>query len=399
MDAANDRIDTIALARELIARPSVTPRDEGALDVLEGALARLGFNCHRLPFGAGATGRDARVDNLYARIGSGAPHFCFAGHTDVVPPGDRAKWSLDPFAGTVKGGYLWGRGAADMKGAIAAFVAAAAEFLAGNRSGFGGSISLLITGDEEGDAVNGTKPVLEWLAARGERIDACLVGEPTNPERLGQMIKIGRRGSMTGFLSVRGVQGHVAYPHLADNAAHRVLSLLDAVVREPLDAGSAHFQPSSLQVTTIDIGNPATNVVPAAAKAAFNIRFNDLHSSASIEAWLRKRFDAAIAASGPGGAYDLEIRISGESFLTAPGPLSALVADCVAAETGRRAELSTTGGTSDARFIRRLCPVVEFGGVGQTMHKVDERMAVADIEGLQRVYRRMLDRVFTGARS
>jgi succinyl-diaminopimelate desuccinylase len=237
-------VDLLSLARDMLRRPSVTPRDAGALDVLEAALTRLGFTCHRLPFGAGESGREARVDNLYARLGSGKPHFCFAGHTDVVPPGDNAKWSLDPFAGEIKDGQLWGRGAADMKGAIAAFVAAADAFLRAKGKGFKGSISLLITGDEEGDAVNGTVKVLRWMEERGEVPDMRVVGEPTNPERLGDMIKIGRRGSMTGYLTVRGVQGHVAYPHLADNAAHRLVRMLDAVAREPLDAGSAHFQAS-----------------------------------------------------------------------------------------------------------------------------------------------------------
>ncbi len=399
MDAVIERIDTIALARELIAKPSVTPRDEGALDVLQRALERIGFACHRLPFGEGTSGRNARVDNLFARIGQGSPHFCFAGHTDVVPPGDKTKWTSDPFAGVLRDGFLWGRGAADMKGAIAAFAAAAADYLAENRGRFAGSISLLITGDEEGDAVNGTVKVLRWMEERGEVPDMCVVGEPTNPERLGDMIKIGRRGSMTGYLVVKGVQGHTAYPHLADNAAHRIVRMLDAIAREPLDKGSAHFQATTLQVTTIDIGNPANNVVPAEARATFNIRFSDVHTSQSVEAWLRRKFDAAMAEIGAGGSYELEIRVSGELFLTSPGPLSALVADCIKAETGRTAELSTTGGTSDARFIRRICPVVEFGGVGQTMHKIDERMAVADIEGLARIYRRILDRVFAGAKS
>ncbi|MCW5773983.1 MAG: succinyl-diaminopimelate desuccinylase [Rhodospirillaceae bacterium] len=387
-------IDLLSLARDMIRRPSVTPRDAGALDVLEAALKTLGFVCHRLPFGTAESGREARVDNLFARLGSGKPHFCFAGHTDVVPPGDAGKWSADPFAGEVKDGQLWGRGAADMKGAIAAFVAAADGFLRARGGAFAGSISLLITGDEEGDAVNGTTKVLDWMQARGEIPDMCVVGEPTNPERLGDMIKNGRRGSMTGHLTVTGVQGHTAYPHLADNPAHRLVRMLDAIVKEPLDAGSAHFQPSTLQVTTIDIGNPANNVIPGEARAKFNIRFNDKHSSKSITAWLRAKFDAAMAELGPGGAYTLDVQVSGESFFTAPGTLSSLVADCVQAETNRAPELSTTGGTSDARFIRRLCPVVEFGGVGQTMHKIDERMAVADLEGLARIYRRMLDKVF-----
>jgi len=387
-------IDLLGLARDMIKRPSVTPRDAGALDVLEAALKRLGFQCHRLPFGAGESGPDARVDNLFARLGTGKPHFCFAGHTDVVPPGDAAKWSLDPFAGEIKDGQLWGRGAADMKGAIAAFVAAADGFLRARGGKFPGSISLLITGDEEGDAVNGTEKVLRWMEAKGEVPDMCVVGEPTNPQALGDMIKIGRRGSMTGYLTVAGVQGHTAYPHLADNPAHRLVRMLDAIAREPLDQGSQHFQASTLQITTIDIGNPATNVIPGEAKGVFNIRFNDKHSSKTIGDWLRRKFDAAMAEIGAGGSYRLDIKVSGESFFTAPGALSALVADCVKAETNRVPELSTTGGTSDARFIRRLCPVVEFGGVGQTMHKIDERMAVSDLEGLARIYRRMLERVF-----
>ncbi len=389
-----DTIYPLDLARELIKRPSVTPRDEGALDVLERALASLGFTCHRLPFGAGRDGPDARVDNLYARFGRGQPHFCFAGHTDVVPPGDRAKWRVDPFAAEVRDGFLWGRGAADMKSAIAAFAAAAAMFHAARGAPFSGSISQLVTGDEEGDAVNGTDKVLRWMEAHGEVPDVCVVGEPTHPEQLGDMIKIGRRGSMTGTLTVTGTQGHTAYPELADNAAHRLVRMLDAILREPLDQGSEHFQPSTLQVTTIDIGNPASNVVPGEARAVFNIRFGDRHSSKSVEQWLRRRFERAMSEGGPGGSYALAIRVSGESFYTGPGPLADLVADCVAAETNRRPALSTTGGTSDARFIRRLCPVVEFGGVGQTMHKIDERMAVADIEGLARIYRRMLERVF-----
>jgi succinyl-diaminopimelate desuccinylase len=393
MDASAP-LDPIALAREMIRRPSVTPRDAGALDVLEAALKRLGFRCHRLPFGAAESGPDARVDNLYARFGSGTPHFCFAGHTDVVPPGDPAKWSLDPFAGEIRDGQLWGRGAADMKGAIAAFVAAADAFLRARGKGFAGSISLLITGDEEGDAVNGTDKVLRWMEQKGEIPDMCVVGEPTNPERLGDMVKIGRRGSMTAYLTVTGVQGHTAYPHLADNPAHRLVRMLDAVARAPLDQGSDHFQPSTLQITTIDIGNFANNVIPGEAKGVVNIRFNDKHSSRTLAEWLRAKFNAAMAELGPGGSYKLDIRVSGESFFTAPGPLSALVADCVKAETNRTPELSTTGGTSDARFIRRLCPVVEFGGVGQTMHKIDERMAIADLEGLARIYRRILERVF-----
>ena len=380
-------IETIPLAQALIRRPSVTPKDEGALDVLEAALESLGFRCRRLPFGDGAH----RVDNLYARLGSDAPNFCFAGHTDVVPEGDTADWTHDPFAGVVSGGILHGRGASDMKGAIAAFVSAVSGFLDDRGQGFGGSISLLVTGDEEGDAVNGTVKVLEWLDGTGERLDMCLVGEPTNPEALGDMIKIGRRGSLTGHVTVRGIQGHTAYPHLADNPVHRLVRMLGAIADTKIDDGTEHFQATTLQVSTVDVGNPAANVIPARAGATFNARFNDLWSGESLEAWVRERFDAAI---GDGGVYDLSIRVSGESFLCPPGPLSDAVSEAAADELGRRPVLSTTGGTSDARFIHRYCPVAEFGAIGKTMHKVDEQVPVADLEALARIYRRVLDRLF-----
>ena len=285
-----DSIDPVALARQLIRRPSVTPEDAGALDVLCAPLHDLGFDCHRLRFEAPGT---APVDNLYARLGADAPNLCFAGHTDVVPVGDRQAWTRDPFGAEVIDDVLHGRGAVDMKGAIACFVAAVAGFVAERGAGFGGSISLLITGDEEGAAVNGTVKVLDWLSQRGERLDACLVGEPTNPTRLGEMIKIGRRGSMTGRLTVRGVQGHTAYPDRADNPCHRLVRLLTSVTAEALDDGTEHFQPSGLQIVSIDVGNPVDNVIPAQATARFNIRFNDRHSSAGLERWLRSRFDGA----------------------------------------------------------------------------------------------------------
>ncbi len=381
-------IDPGALARALIRRPSVTPKDAGALDVLVAALQPLGFTCTRLPFEEPGT---AIVDNLYARLGSAAPNLCFAGHTDVVPVGDAQAWTLDPFGAEVVDGVLYGRGAVDMKGAIACFVAAVAEFVDDRGGDFAGSISLLITGDEEGEAINGTVKVLDWLARRGERLDACLVGEPTNPTRLGEMIKIGRRGSLTGRLTVHGVQGHTAYPDQADNPCHRLVRMLDAVAAEPLDDGTEHFQPSSLQISSIDVGNAAANVIPARATARFNIRFNDRHDSAALERWLRSRFDATI---GDGGRYELEIRVSGESFLVPPGPLSGLVGDAVEAVLGRRPTLGTAGGTSDARFIKDACPVAEFSLVGQTMHKVDEQAPVADLEALTRIYRAVLDRYF-----
>jgi succinyl-diaminopimelate desuccinylase len=379
-------LDPVQLAQALIRCPSVTPAEAGALDLLERTLGGLGFRCWRLPFQAPDT---VAVDNLYARWGEGqGPAFAFAGHADVVPVGDAAGWSSDPFAAAIRDGKLIGRGAADMKAAIACFVAAAERFLARRGEDFPGRIALLITGDEEGPSVNGTRPMLGWLKERGERVDACLVGEPTNPEALGDMIKIGRRGSMSGYLTVHGVQGHSAYPHLADNPVHRLIRMLERVTREPLDGGTDHFQPSTLQVTSIDVGNPASNVIPAAAKAIFNIRFNDAHSSASLTRWLEERFAAV------GGRYELKLHVSGESFLTPPGRLSAIMARAIEEVTGRRPELSTTGGTSDARFIKDHCPVAEFGMVGRTMHKVDEEVALADIERLAAIYERILDGFF-----
>lgn len=381
-------IDPVELTRDLIRCPSVTPTDAGALGVLEAALRELGFRCLRLPFGEGAE----RVDNLYARYGRDAPNFCFAGHTDVVPVGDRAGWTADPFAAELKNGELYGRGASDMKGAIAAFVTAVSRFLT-RRGGFlPGSISLLITGDEEGDAVNGTVKVLEALKIEGEAINDCLVGEPTNPEALGDMIKIGRRGSLTATLTVTGVQGHTAYPHRADNPVHRLVAMLHALTSEPLDAGSEHFEPSTLQISTVDVGNAASNVIPAKARAVFNVRFNDLHSSKQVADWLRKRCDAAM--TGARGSYDLDVRVSGESFLTPPGRLAEIVAVSAAEVTGRTPELSTAGGTSDARFIKDHCAVVEFGLVGKTMHQTDERTHIADIEALAQIYERVLQRYF-----
>ena len=378
-------MDPVDLAQALIRCPSVTPADEGAMDVLQSALEELGFTCHRLPF---TTGNAPEVQNLYARIGDRAPNFCFAGHTDVVPVGDANEWSVDPFAAEIKGDRLYGRGASDMKTAIAGFAAAAARFLESRDNGLPGSISLLITGDEEGEAVNGTVKVLEWLREKGEVLDACLVGEPTNPETLGDMIKIGRRGSMTAFLTVHGASGHAAYPHLADNPVHRLVRMLDILISETLDSGSDHFQASTLQVSTIDVGNPATNVIPAKATAVFNIRFNDLHSSATLDKWLREKLDAIV------GDYELEVYVSGESFLTPPGDLSDMIVAAVKAATGREPELSTTGGTSDARFIKDYCPVAEFGLIGQTMHKSNECVAVEDMEALTDIYTSLLERFF-----
>jgi succinyl-diaminopimelate desuccinylase len=385
---SNSIIDPVELAGELIRRPSVTPRDEGAIEILVGVLENLGFTCHRLVFSEEGT---ADIVNLYARLGAGGRNFCFAGHTDVVPPGNAASWTIDPFAGTVLDGTLWGRGAADMKGAIACFAAAAAQFRHERGSDFGGSISLLITGDEEGISINGTKKVLDWLKSRGERLDACIVGEPTNAQTLGDMVKIGRRGSLTGTLTVHGTQGHTAYPHLADNPVHRLVGMLHAVTSEKLDSGTSHFQPSTLQVSTIDVGNPASNVIPAEAHATFNIRFNDAWTSAKLRTWLRDKFDAV------GGRYDLAIRVSGESFLTPPGPVSDTLSTAIERILGRKPELSTTGGTSDARFIHSFCPIAEFGLVGLTMHKVDERVEVADLTALTAIYKTVLDLYFPPA--
>ena len=378
------KIDPIALAQSLIRCPSVTPADAGAIGVLADALEGLGFTCHRLS--SNERGGPA-IANLYARLGDAAPNFSFAGHTDVVPVGDAAAWDGDPFSGLIKDGQLHGRGAADMKGAIAAMVAGIAGFLA-NSGKPAGSISLMITGDEEGPSLNGTRSILEWMQANGETVDACLLGEPTNPDRLGTTIKVGRRGSMTGRLSVRGTQGHVAYPHLADNPLPRLVKLLTALGALKLDSGTAHFDPSNLEIVSIDVGNTASNVIPAKGGAVFNIRFNDTYSSASLEALIRKTLDDA------GGGYDLTFEITGESFLTPPGALAEIVRDAVHAATRLTPAYSTTGGTSDARFIHHHCPVVEFGLVGETMHKVDENVAVADVLALTEIYRGVLERFF-----
>jgi succinyl-diaminopimelate desuccinylase len=327
-------------------------------------------------------------------MGKGGRHFCFAGHSDVVPVGDLSSWTIGPFAAELSDGYLFGRGAADMKGAIAAFTEAAARFLAKRGSDFDGSISLLITGDEEGPAINGTVKMLQRLAERGETIDACVVGEPSSSRRFGDMIKIGRRGSMTVDMVVRGIQGHVAYPERLDNAVHRLSALIEALVREPIDQGSTHFQPTSLQFTTVDVGNKATNIAPGVAKARFNTRFNDLWTSKTLLAHLTERLERANAALGGNGTFDLTFEVSGESFYTPPGPLSDLVAGAIRDVAGVETELSTTGGTSDARFIRAYCPVLEFGLVGESMHKVDEKSAVADLKTLVRVYETVLDRFF-----
>jgi succinyl-diaminopimelate desuccinylase len=373
-----DAADPVAMSQTLIRCKSVTPNDDGALLEVERALKPLGFECHHLMFKEEGT---APIANLYARLGTGSPHLCFAGHTDVVPAGDLSVWKVDPFAGDIVEGELYGRGAVDMKGAIGCFIAATARFVKANRPT--GSISFLITGDEEGPAVNGTVKVLKWLKERGEVIDACVVGEPTNPETIGQMIKIGRRGSLSGFLKVEGTQGHVAYPHRADNPITQLAAMLRAV-SEPLDEGSEHFPPSMLVPTTFDVGNDATNVIPGQARANFNIRFNDRHTPESLEAWLREKLDCV------GSNYQLQTRCSGPAFLTEPGELTQLMTQVIEEELGVTPELSTSGGTSDARFIKNICPVIEFGLVGQTMHQVDERVSLADLEALTGVYQRLL---------
>ncbi len=367
-------IDPVELAQALIRCPSVTPADAGALAVAGAALQALGFTVTPLDYDG--------TPNLHARLGAAGPHLCFAGHTDVVPPGDAAAWSSQPFAAEQRGGVLYGRGACDMKGAVAAFIAAAAAHLAAGPPR--GSISLLLTGDEEGPATGGTVRVLQWMAEHGHIPDFCLVGEPTNPAALGDTIKIGRRGSLNATITVHGVQGHVAYPRRADNPIHRLLRALAAMTAAPLDAGTEWFEPSSLQVTTVDVGNPATNLVPASATARINIRFNDRHTGASLHAWLRAVLDAHAER------YDLAVAISGEAFLTAPGPAVDRLRHAIAGVTGRQPALDTGGGTSDARFIAQYCPVAEFGLVGATMHQVNEAVPVADLRALAAIYQAVL---------
>jgi succinyl-diaminopimelate desuccinylase len=381
--------DALTIARDLLRCPSVTPADAGALGVLEKLLGDAGFDVHRLTFSEPGT---ADIDNLYARIGTTAPHLTFAGHTDVVPAGDEAAWTRGPFAGEVKDGVLYGRGAVDMKGAIACAVAATLDYLAAHGGRPKGSISFLITGDEEDVAVNGTVKLLQWAAARGETFDHCVLGEPSNVEALGDTIKAGRRGSQSGTLIVDGMQGHVAYPHRAANPIPDLAALIAALSGEPLDRGTAHFQPSNLEFTSVDVGNTAWNVIPGQARARFNIRYNDAHTRETLRALIEER---VAKASG----NRIKARIVWESsnadvFLTEPGPFTDLVAAAIEETTGRRPELNTGGGTSDARFITHYCPVLEFGLVGQTMHQIDERTPVSDIETLTRIYRGVLERYF-----
>lgn len=375
--------DPLPLARALIRAPSVTPDDSGALDALQSALETLGFACTRYPFG--------EVDNLYARLGTAAPVFCFAGHTDVVPAGDSGAWTRDPFAADIEDGTLWGRGAADMKGAIAAFVAAVARYRE-ERGEPAGSIALLITGDEEGPAVNGTKKLLEAVTAGGQRFDHCLVGEPTNPSSLGETIKIGRRGSLNGVITVTGRQGHVAYPDKADNPIPPLLDLLSRLKARTLDDGAPHFQPSNLEITSIDVDNHAHNVIPARASAKFNIRFNTAHQGKDLTAWIER--EAAASWLGFEGRIELDLKVTGEAFLTRTSAYTDLLKAAVTEETGFEPAMTTGGGTSDARFIKDYAPVAEFGLVGATMHQVDERVPVGDIETLTRIYLAILTRYF-----
>jgi succinyl-diaminopimelate desuccinylase len=382
--------DPVAIARDLLRCPSVTPAEGGALSFLEKTLVAAGFRVERVTFGEPGT---ADVENLYARIGTTAPNLVFAGHTDVVPPGDEKAWKHPPFAGEIAGGRLYGRGAVDMKGGIACALAAALDHVNG-RGLKRGSLSFLITGDEEGIAVNGTPKLLQWAAERGEKFDHCILGEPSNQEELGDTIKIGRRGSLNGHLTVTGKQGHVAYPERAVNPIRGLVTLIEALQNEPLDQGSAQFAPSHLEFTSVDVGNKTVNLIPGEARARFNIRFNDCHTLESLQALIERR-----AAAAAGGNIDFAFAWEPSNapvFVTAPGPFTELVAQAVEEVTGRRPALSTTGGTSDARFIMRYCPVVEFGLVGQTMHQVDERVPIGDLRALTTIYRKIIERYFAG---
>ncbi|MBV7379873.1 succinyl-diaminopimelate desuccinylase [Maritimibacter dapengensis] len=372
--------DPVEITRRLIQCPSVTPEEAGALVYLQGLLEQAGFTCTRVDRNG--------IANLFARFGpkDAARTLGFNGHTDVVPVGDTGAWTVQPFGAEEKDGFLWGRGATDMKSGVAAWVAAAIDSAPDLASDC--ALILAITGDEEGDATDGTRALLDWMEAQGEAMDACIVGEPTSPDRMGEMMKIGRRGSLTAFFTARGVQGHAAYPHRAKNpvpALARLVSRLDAHV---LDEGTAHFDPTTLAVTTMDVGNPATNVIPSEARATVNIRFNDAHTAVGIVAWLQQETDTVAGETDI--AIEMETKVSGESFLTPPGHLSDLVAAAVEAETGLKPEMSTSGGTSDARFVKDHCPVVEFGLVGKTMHQVDERVEIAQIGQLATIYRRII---------
>ncbi|MGB0505209.1 MAG: succinyl-diaminopimelate desuccinylase [Pikeienuella sp.] len=376
-------INPVTLTADLIRCNSVTPAEGGAIELMDRTLTGLGFTCTRVDRGG--------IANLYARIGTEGPVFGFAGHTDVVPEGDAAEWTHPPFEAAIADEQLWGRGAVDMKSGVAAFTCAAARHLAAGP--LKGSIAMVITGDEEGDAKDGTVALLDWMNENGEVLDHCLVGEPTCPENLGDMIKIGRRGSMTADFRAVGVQGHSAYPHRAANPLPPLMRLLDRLASHELDQGTEHFDASTLALTTVDVGNPANNVIPGEATATCNIRFNDAHTSKKLAMWILQ--EASNATAGTGVRIETSFRVSGESFITAPGKLSDIISAAATEVTGRTPELSTSGGTSDARFIKDMCPVAEFGLVGQTMHKVDERAPVAEIEDLTRIYEGVLARYFS----
>ena len=374
------QIDPVDLTAQLIRCPSVTPNEAGAIKLLEDTLSQHGFHCTRISRGG--------VENLFARWGSSnkGPSFAFNGHTDVVPVGDLEKWTFDPFGAEIENGFMYGRGAVDMKSAVAAFVAAAVDFV--NETPPEGSVVITVTGDEEGDADHGTVAILDWMSEQGERIDHCLVGEPTCPDRLGEMIKVGRRGSMTAMISAIGVQGHSAYPHRAKNPLPALAKLIDRLANHELDKGTEHFDPSTLAVTSIDTGNRANNVIPAKAKAVVNIRFNDAFSSDELGVWLQKEAERINAETDI--EMSVEIKVSGESFLTPPGELSSLVGRVIEDELGIIPIMSTTGGTSDARFVKTVCPVIEFGLVGKSMHSVDERVDISQIGQLKTIYKRVL---------
>ena len=381
--------DPVTIARDLVRCRSVTPAEGGALGMIETLLAGAGFTVERMTFAQPGT---APVENLYARLGRRAPHLVFAGHTDVVPPGDEARWTHPPFAGEVADGLLFGRGAVDMKGGIACALAAALDHVAAHGGKPAGSLSFLITGDEEGVAVNGTTKLLQWAAERGERFDHCILGEPSGAAQVGDQIKVGRRGSLNGTLTVTGRQGHVAYPQLAENPIRALTALMTALMAEPLDQGSAHFEPSNLEFTSVDVGNPVVNLIPGEAHARFNIRFNDCHNQASLKSLVETRVQAAARAQAR-WRIDWEPS-NADVFLAQPGTFLDLVVGAIAEIAGRTPKLSTTGGTSDARFIKNYCPVLEFGLVGRTMHQTDECTTVADLVTLTAVYRRILERYF-----
>ena len=372
-------LSELKLAKELIRKPSITPKDAGAINLLAKNLRSLGFNCKIIKF--------KNIKNLYAKLGKSSPNFCYAGHTDVVPPGKISSWRINPFKPKVINNKLIGRGASDMKASIACFVAAVSKFKSKNKK-FKGAISLLITGDEEGIAINGTKRVIKYLKRKREKINFCLVGEPTNPNNLGEMIKIGRRGSMTGRLTIFGVQGHVAYPHAAKNPSNIIIKILKKIKDLKLDKGTKNFQPSNLEITKINIDNHADNVIPGLATAVFNIRFNDRHSASSLKRKLNKIFKSITKSNKC--RFKIEYEVSGEAFLTKPNKTTYMIQNIIKKITGIKPKLSTSGGTSDARFIRNIAPCLEFGLVGQSMHKIDESVSVTDLKKLTKIYENIL---------